>query len=84
MIERKPLRQLSVFAFYYYKPQYRKLKIKEHEEIQKLCVNQFQYYMQYDFIIDMTFVTIHHETNVKSPLGHVQFMLYLESTCPKL
>ena len=29
-------------------------------------------------------VTIHHETSVKSPLGHFQFMLYLESTCPKL
>ena len=30
------------------------------------------------------YVTIHHETSVKSPLGHFQFMLYLESTCPKL
>ena len=30
------------------------------------------------------YVTIHHETSIKSPLGHFQFMLYLESTCPKL
>ena len=30
------------------------------------------------------YVTIHHETSVKSPLGHFQIMLYLESTCPKL
>ena len=29
-------------------------------------------------------VTIRHETSAKSPLGHFQFMLYLESTCPKL
>ena len=29
------------------------------------------------------YVTIHHETSVKSPLmGHFQFMLYLEGTCP--
>ena len=32
----------------------------------------------------IVYVTIHHETSVKSPLGHFQFMLYLESTCPKL
>ena len=37
--------------------------------------------LEYD---SMVFVTIHHETSVKSPLGHFQFMLYLESTCPKL
>ena len=30
------------------------------------------------------YVTIHHETGVKSRLGHFQFMLYLESISPKL
>ena len=35
-------------------------------------------------LIRHTYVTIHHETGVKSPLGHFQFMLYLESICPKL
>ena len=30
------------------------------------------------------YVTIHHKTSVKSPLGHFHFMLYLGSTCPKL
>ena len=30
------------------------------------------------------YVTIHHETSVKSPVGHFQFMSYPKSTCPKL
>ena len=32
----------------------------------------------------LIFETIHHENSVKPPLGHFQFILYLESTCPKL
>ena len=36
-------------------------------------------------IVEITeYVTIHHETSVKSPLGNFQFTVYLESTYPKL
>ena len=35
-------------------------------------------------LFQITFVTIHKETSLKSPLWVIQIMLYLESACPKL